>query len=244
MSINSNTALGSSYTSLVEVGIVPEGDAWQDLAKQSGEGQRFDNKSEESKAILARILGRLIKAGEIDRNNYNFHFPMNGWKFTFKASGKTCRYACAFVAHGKADEIQTQFKDKFSVHQAIGMRKLILQGYGEFVEDCDLTVWDVDNMNQAERSVYLTKHQMSEASKVLDGVNNQLKTMNRLCQKLLGVKSDTERMTDLAKALTKVEGAIKNLEGNIPEYVDVVKANEFLAKTQVILTTKMPKAST
>ena len=236
MTINSNyLSLTDSVSSLPSV--------WDNLLTISGEDARYQGKSEDCQTKMAREIAILIKDGYLTVENYNW--ILSPAKITRKNNKTKVNYAMSEIANGKADELETQFGDKYKPEEYFAFMKSLCENYGQFANDCDISLWDYFCMNKTEQSVFLTKHQASEGSKAIDGLKNQMATMKRIAMKLLGVSGkDTERKTDLEKATDKLTGALKNLEGEISPNIDVAKASEFVAKALNVLATPIAKPST
>jgi len=234
--------INSNYLSLTD-SVDCLSSAWDKLLSLSGEDARHQDKSEDCQTRMARELNELIKDGYLTVENYNW--ILSPAKITRKDNKTKVNYAMSMIANGKADELQTQFGDKYSPEEYFGFMKSLCMNYGRFVEDCEIDLWQYFCMNKTEQSVFLTKHQASEGSKAIDGLKNQMATMKRIAIKLLGVSGkDVDRKTDLEKATDKLTGALKNLDGEIPANIDVAKASELVAKALNVLATPIAKSST
>jgi hypothetical protein len=234
--------ISSNYLSLTDsVDALPS--VWDTLLTISGEDARHQEKSEDCQTRMAREIALLIKDGYVTAENYNMMFRPA--KITRKKDNVKVNYAMSEIANGRADELQTQFGDKFTVLEHFAFMKSLCVNYGKFVSDCEIDLWDMFCMSKLEGSVFLTKHQASEGRKAIEGLKNQIAVMKRIAMKLLGVSGkDTERKTDLEKATDKLKGALKNLEGEISPNIDVAKASEFVAKALNVLVTPIAKPST
>ena len=114
MTINSNyLSITDSVSSLPSV--------WDNLLTISGEDARYQGKSEDCQTKMAREIAILIKDGHLTTENYNM--MLSPAKITRKDNKTKVNYAMSMIANGKADELETQFGDKYKPEEYFAFMK-------------------------------------------------------------------------------------------------------------------------